>query len=59
VTEVGPGEVLFWMNEPELHPAYVGGMLETALEMAGARGLDIQVHARDGLGCTYRIRWGA
>jgi uncharacterized protein (TIGR02265 family) len=57
VTDVGPGEVLFWMNEPELHPSYVAGIVEAALELAGARQLDIQVHEQDAQGCTYRIRW--
>jgi uncharacterized protein (TIGR02265 family) len=56
-TEQGPGDVLFWLNEPTLPPAYVAGILEAALELAGAQGLDIQVHARDAEGCTYRVRW--
>ena len=57
VTDVGPGEVLFWMNEPDLHPSYVAGILEASLEMAGARQLELHVHERDAQGCTYRIRW--
>jgi uncharacterized protein (TIGR02265 family) len=59
VTEQAPGDVLFWMNEPDLHPAYVAGILSAAMEMAGAKQLDIQVQARDAAGCTYRIRWAA
>lgn len=57
VTHVGPTEVLYWLNEPRLPPAYVAGILETALSLAGCKNLDLQVHARDAEGCTYRIRW--
>lgn len=57
VTELAPRDVLFWLNEPYVDPAYVRGMLERTLEYAGARGLDVAVHARDAEGCTYRVRW--
>jgi uncharacterized protein (TIGR02265 family) len=59
LTEVGPTEVLLWMNEARLPPAYLAGLLEGTLAFAGARGVDIQVHARDKNGCTYRVRWDA
>ncbi|MCI0573150.1 MAG: DUF2378 family protein [Myxococcaceae bacterium] len=59
VTHVGPGEALFWMNEPHLHPSYVAGILDAALCLAGAEHVDIRVLARDTEGCTYRIHWGA
>jgi uncharacterized protein (TIGR02265 family) len=59
VTFETPTEALFWMNEPNLHPSYVAGILEAALEFAGTRQVDIRVHARDAEGCTYRIRWGS
>ncbi|MGA9524411.1 MAG: DUF2378 family protein [Myxococcaceae bacterium] len=59
VTHEGPREALLWMNEPYLHPSYVAGILDAALELAGAPQIDIQVHARDPEGCTYRIRWGS
>jgi uncharacterized protein (TIGR02265 family) len=57
VTELKPAEHLFWLNEPELHPAYVAGILEAALELAGARGVHIAVQSRDAEGCTYLVRW--
>jgi uncharacterized protein (TIGR02265 family) len=59
VTDAGPAEVLLWVNEARLPPAYVAGLLEATLAFAGARGVDIQVHARDKNGCTYRVRWDA
>jgi uncharacterized protein (TIGR02265 family) len=55
--EVGPSEVLFWMNEPDLHPSYVAGILDAALEISGAKRREISVQAKDEKGCTYRVRW--
>lgn len=57
-TDVGPREVLFWLNEPTLHPAYVAGIIDATLELVGVQQRDIQVHQRDDEGCTYRVRWG-
>ncbi len=57
VTDLAPQEVEFWINEPYLHPAYVAGMLEAALQLSGAKGVALAVLARDGQGCTYRIHW--
>ena len=59
VTEVGPREVLLWLNEPTLHPGYVAGILDAVLELVGAAQRDVQVHGRDAKGCTYRVRWEA
>jgi uncharacterized protein (TIGR02265 family) len=58
-TDVGPHEVLFWLNEPLLHPGYVAGILDAVLELVGVTQRDVQVHARDAEGCTYRVRWEA
>ncbi|MBF5043221.1 DUF2378 family protein [Aggregicoccus sp. 17bor-14] len=59
LTEVGPTEVLLWLNEPTLHPAYVAGVVDAALEHVGVARRDVSVHARDAQGCTYRVRWEA
>lgn len=56
-TEVGPREVMFWLNEPTLHPSYVAGIIDMTLELVGVQQRDIQVHQRDAEGCTYRVRW--
>ncbi|MBF5043222.1 DUF2378 family protein [Aggregicoccus sp. 17bor-14] len=59
VTELGPREVLLWMNEPTLHPSYVAGIVDMVLELVGVAERSITVHARDEEGCTYRVRWEA
>lgn len=58
VTEVGPAEVLFWVNEPLIPPAYLQGLLEAALEQTGVHALHVEPTVQDAEGCTYRIRWG-
>ena len=57
VTEVGPREVLFWLNEPTIHPSYVAGIIDMTLELVGVQQRDIQVQTKDAEGCTYRVRW--
>jgi uncharacterized protein (TIGR02265 family) len=57
VKDLAPREVLFWLNEPTLHPAYVAGILDAVLELVGVKQRDIQVHQQDVDGCTYRVRW--
>lgn len=54
-----PGDVLFWINEPVIHPGYVRGMLEGTLEISGAQGVSVEVVARDAKGATHRVRWAA
>ena len=57
VNSVEATEILFWINEPYIHAAYMAGALEAALELAGARGIHVEVAARDARGCTYRVSW--
>ena len=57
VEDVAPGEVKFWINEPYLHPDYVAGLIEAALELAGAKQVQVKLETRDAQGCTYRIAW--
>jgi uncharacterized protein (TIGR02265 family) len=57
VTELGPTEVLFWVNEPIIHPAYGRAMLQATLELAGTRGVQVQVHLQDETGRTFHVRW--
>jgi len=59
VTGLGPREVLLWLNEPTLHPAYVEGIIDATLELVGVAERHITVHARDAEGCTYRVAWEA
>ena len=56
-TSVGPREMLFWMNEPTLHPSYVAGIIDMTLELVGVQQRDIQVQNKDAEGCTYRVTW--
>lgn len=56
-TAVGPREMLFWMNEPTLHPSYVAGIIDMTLELVGVQQRDIQVQLKDAEGCTYRVTW--
>lgn len=58
-TATSPTEILFWVNEPYVHPSYFAGMLEATLELTGAKGVDIQVQEKNAEGCTYRICWQA
>jgi uncharacterized protein (TIGR02265 family) len=59
VSDVAPGEVLLWVNEPDVPAPHLAGLVEATLAFAGARAVDVQVHARDKFGCTYRVRWDA
>lgn len=59
LTPEGPAVVLFWINEPFLHPGYVQGLLQGSLEISGARNSVVEVVSVDGQGATYRVRWDA
>lgn len=46
-----------WINEPDIHPECVAGILEASAELAGARRAEVTLLERDRAGCTYRVRW--
>lgn len=49
--------VLFWINEPFIHPGYVQGMLEGSLEISGGKNNSVVVVSKDEWGTTYRVSW--
>jgi uncharacterized protein (TIGR02265 family) len=59
MTELGPTEALFWVNEPVIHPEYGRAMLHTTLELAGTRGLQVTLHSQDETGRTFHVRWSS
>lgn len=50
-------EVLFWINEPFIHPGYVQGLLHGSLEISGGRNGTVAVVSRDQTGTTYHVKW--
>jgi uncharacterized protein (TIGR02265 family) len=50
-------QVLFWINEPWLHPGYVQGLLQGSLEISGGKNNSVEVVTQDDAGTTYRVRW--
>ena len=54
--DLGPGRARFWINEPALPPGYVAGLLDAAMEIAGASERGWEVVHRDAKGCTYDLR---
>jgi uncharacterized protein (TIGR02265 family) len=57
LTPEGPNVVLFWINEPVLHPGYVQGLVQGSLEICGAKNGSVEVVSVDATGATYRVRW--
>ena len=51
------GSVEIWINEAQLHPRYVAGLLYAAVEIAGGKGIEVALSDRDAQGCTYKVRW--
>ncbi len=49
--------VLFWINEPFIHPGYVQGLLHGSIEISGGRNSAVEIVSRDPAGTTYRVRW--
>lgn len=50
-------EVLFWINEPYIHPGYVQGLLHGSIEICGSRNSAVDIISTDANGTTYRVRW--
>ncbi len=51
------GSAEVWVNEAQLHPRYVAGLLYAAVEIAGGKQIDVSLASRDAQGCTYEVRW--
>jgi uncharacterized protein (TIGR02265 family) len=49
--------VLFWINEPYIHPGYVQGLIEGSLEISGGKNNSVVVVSKDEWGATYRCSW--
>lgn len=50
-------DVLFWINEPFIHPGYVQGLLHGSMEISGSRNSSVEIVSKDEAGTTYRVRW--
>jgi uncharacterized protein (TIGR02265 family) len=57
LTEETSTRVLFWINEPFIHPGYVQGLLEGSLEISGGKNSSVVVISKDEFGTTYRVSW--
>jgi uncharacterized protein (TIGR02265 family) len=57
LTEVGPNEVELWCG-PVTFPTYYQGIFAQGLEATGAKGVRVELKARDENGATYLVRWG-
>jgi uncharacterized protein (TIGR02265 family) len=55
--EESPTCYRLWVNEPELNPGLVQGLLDAVMQYAGVRGASVRLLARDAQGCTYRVSW--
>ncbi|MCA2978035.1 MAG: DUF2378 family protein [Myxococcaceae bacterium] len=56
VTQHGPNHFELWLNELDT-PYLSQGVLQAALEAAGARNCSVEVIKRDAAGTTYRCQW--
>lgn len=57
LTRETANQVLFWINEPFIHPGYVQGLLHGSIEISGGRDGTVAVFSRDEAGTTYRVSW--
>jgi uncharacterized protein (TIGR02265 family) len=54
--QVGPGAYELWFNYAA-RPGYFRGILSAGLEMAGAKGLQVELGSRRGDEASFRITW--
>jgi uncharacterized protein (TIGR02265 family) len=57
LTTEADNRVLFWINEPFIHPGYVQGLIEGSLEISGGKNNSVVVVTKDEWGATYRCSW--
>ena len=57
LVEEAPTCCRLWVNEPEMNPGLMQGVLDAAMQYAGARCARVQLLSRDAQGCTYRVSW--
>ncbi len=55
--EESPTCCRLWVNEPELNPGLVHGLLDAVMQYVDVRSASVQLLSRDVLGCTYRVSW--
>jgi uncharacterized protein (TIGR02265 family) len=57
LTELSSNWCEVWINEVLDQPGYYQGILEACLEMAGARGIRVELIAREGSGASFLVQW--
>ena len=55
--EESPTCCRLWVNEPELNPGLVQGLLDAVMQYAGVQSASVRLLSRDAQGCTYRVSW--
>jgi uncharacterized protein (TIGR02265 family) len=58
MTLLEEGHAELWLSQVNGQPTFSLGILETGLQAAGARGLQVRILREEGEGCVYEVRWG-
>jgi uncharacterized protein (TIGR02265 family) len=58
LVELSPRHLELWMNDVLCeHPSFAAGFILRAQQVAGARGVFVDVRSFDGTACTFDVRW--
>lgn len=55
--DLGPNDVEVWISDVNSAPTYIQGLMHSAVELAGGKGVSVEIAATADDSATYRIRW--
>lgn len=55
--DLGPNDVEVWISDVNGAPSYIQGLMHAAVELAGGKGITVDIASTEGDSATYRIRW--
>lgn len=55
--DLGPNDVEVWISDVNGAPTYIQGLMHAAVELAGGKGITVEITATEADSATYRIRW--